>query len=135
MTNQIEVALPSGAKLKITISPFAEAKALHKAVLKEIKHIPMSNTTQLGEIVKNFFCDGFTSPEIEQCLAECFKRVQYCDKRGELKIDKDTFEPLEAREDYAKACIAVVEENIRPFAKSLYAEYVKYLSILGKNLS
>ncbi len=118
-----EVVLPSGAKLKIYPASFEIAKALYQAVLKEAKTIPFTGQTEMANVYKDLFCVGFSSKEIEAALWACFLKVQYCDSRGELKIDKDTFEPIEARGDYVTVCMEVAKENIAPFVKSLYAEY------------
>lgn len=119
-----EVILPSGAKLKITPSPFAVAKNLYQAILKEFKNINLDSKTDLATLYKDLFCIGFSSPDIEKCLGECFKRCTYND----LKIDDNTFEPLSSRDDYMNVCIEVAKENVLPFGKSLYAEYQRILS-------
>lgn len=114
-----EVALPSGAILKIQVAPFGDAKALYQAVLEELRAIPMSAATDIAAALKDIACAGFSSKKIEARLDECLKRCLFND----LKIDKDTFEPLDRRGDYIPMCIAVMKENILPFAKGLYAEY------------
>lgn len=128
-----EIKLPSGAVLKITPSPFSDAKALYQALLKEAKHIHFNSKAEMSEVFKDFFCLSFSSPEVEARLWECLKRCQYCDKRGDLKIDKDTFEPVEAREDYTKVCAEVTKENVLPFVKSLYVEYETALAMTAKS--
>lgn len=118
-----EIGLPSGAKLKITPASFELAKGLYQSVLKEAKSVQFATKTEMANVYKDLFCVGFSSKEIEAALWACFPKVQYCDSRGELKIDKDTFEPIEARGDYVTVCMEVAKENISPFVKSLYAEY------------
>lgn len=122
--------MPSGAILKITPSPFADAKALYQAILKELKLIHMDSKTEMVNIYKDLFCSGFASEEIEKKLWVCFKRCTYNGGAGDLKIDESTFEPVERREDYMSACIEVAKENVFPFAKSLYAEYQRALSTI-----
>lgn len=117
-----EVKLPTGAVLKVTPAPFADAKALYQAVLDEVKPLSIAGKPEV-EMYKDLFCAGFSSKKIEAALWECFKRCQYCDQRGDLKIDKDTFEPVESRDDYLTVCMEVAKENLAPFVKSLYAEY------------
>lgn len=126
-----EVKLPSGAKLKITPAPFDDARALYQAVLKELKPISIAGKPDV-ELYKDLFCAGFASKEIEDALWVCFARVQYCDTRGDLKIDKDTFEPVKARDDYMQVCMEVAKENILPFVNSLYAEYGRFLAEMQK---
>lgn len=124
-----ELKLPSGATLKLSPAPFGDAKALYQAVLEEMKSVEVSSTTDLASLFKNLACVGFSSKKIDACLWECFKRCLYND----LKIDKDTFEPVEARDDYMLVSIAVAKENILPFVKSLYAEYQQFLSMTEKS--
>lgn len=119
-----EVKLPSGATLKIQVSPFAISKALYQALLRELKDLPVNTGMEMASIFKDLFCIGFASPAIEACLWECFKRCTYNGGNGDLKIDDQTFEPVERRDDYMKVCVEVARENVIPFAKSLYAEYV-----------
>jgi hypothetical protein len=125
-----EITLPSGAVLKINVAPFADAKALYQAVLEEFKSVHVDSKTDMSSVFKDFACSGFSSKKVEACLWECFKRCQYNRGNGDLKIDKDTFEPVEAREDYVTVCMAVAKENILPFMKSLYAEFHPLLAMI-----
>lgn len=118
-----EVKLRSGNALKISEVPFAEAKALNQVLMREIRGVKFSGKEEFGELMKNLFAIGLSSPAIDQELWNVFKRVQYCDKRGELKIDKDTFESAEARADYVEVCRAVIEEVCGPFLNGLYVEF------------
>lgn len=116
----IEKDLPSGSKLKITVAPFAEARALYQAVLEELSGLRVDPHEEMDvNLFKNMFCVGLSSKKIENALNVCMKRVLIDDK----KIDENTFEPLEKRQDYIPACFEVAKENIAPFAKSLYAEF------------
>lgn len=124
----IEVKLPSGAVLKVQVAPFAEAKALYQAVLEEVKSIQFGGGTDMASLFKDLACIGFSSKKIEKCLEDCMKRCLYND----MKIDKDTFEPVERRDDYFVVCMAIAKENIHPFAKSLYAEYKAFLATTGQ---
>lgn len=120
-----ELTLPSGAVLKIQPAPFAEAKALYQAILEEVKHVQISATSDMTSVFKDLACIGFSSRKIEQALDQCFKRCLY----NNLKIDKDTFEPVEAREDYIVVCVAVTKENITPFGKSLMQEFSQFVAM------
>ena len=111
-----DITLPSGAKLKITLSPFAVSKALYQACLEELKSLKLDPNAEVDlNLFKDLFCAGFSSKRIEQCLDECMKRVHYNDR----KITPETFEPAEAREDYLQVCLEVALTNIRPFMKNL----------------
>ncbi len=125
-----EIKLPSGATLKIHPAPFSVAKALCQAILKESKGISVHSKTDLMSIYKEMFCIGFSSESIEKCLWDCFKRCTYNHGAGDLKIDDQTFEPLNAREDYMTVCMEVAKENITPFTKSLMQEFSRILSTI-----
>lgn len=125
-----EVKLPSGATLKIALPPFEVSWALYQTILREAKTVAIVSKTEMASVYKDLFCIGFSSKEIERDLRECFKFCHYVDKRGELKIDKDTFEPVEARNDYMSVCMEVAKENVLPFVKSLYAEYGTFLTMI-----
>lgn len=125
-----EVKCPSGAILKIQPAPFETARALYQAVLEEAKSIAIGSKTEMASVYKDLFCVGFSSKKIEGCLWECFKKCTYSGTGADLKIDKDTFEPISARQDYMTVCIAVAKETIDPFVKSLYAEYGPFLEMI-----
>lgn len=125
-----EVKLPSGAVLGIEPARFEEAQALYESILKEAKGIMISSKTDMASVYKDIFCVGFSSKEIKDCLWVCFKKCSYNSGKGDLKIDKDTFEPVEARQDYMMVCMEVAKENLAPFVKSLYAEYATLLQAI-----
>ncbi len=121
--------LPSGATLKIQPASFAVSKALYQALLRELKSVQVNTTVEVGNFFKDLFCVGFASADIEACLWECFKRCTYNSGKGDLKIDEQTFEPVACRDDYMKVCVEVAKENVLPFGKSLYAEYLSARSM------
>lgn len=121
-----DVTLPSGSTLKILSIPFSEAKALYQALLEEAKGIAFDAKTDLGSLMKQVFCVGFSSKKVDAALSVCLSRCTYND----LKIDASTFEPLKAREDYSIVCIEVVQDTIAPFTKGLYAEFARLLSTI-----
>ncbi len=127
MQEMREVKMPSGATLKVSMSPFSASKALYQALLREMKGIaiPQKDSPQVESMLKDALCAGFSSPYIEECLWECMKKCTY----NGLKIDVDTFEPAKAREDYIPVCVEVVKDNVLPFAKSLYADYKRFMSM------
>jgi hypothetical protein len=119
-----EVTLPSGAKLKITVSSFAVARDLFQAVSEELKGLHFEHSTEIDiGFFKDLFCTGMASKKIEKCLWECMKKATYND----LRISEDTFEPVEAREDYIPVMLEVAKENLVPFTKSLYASFGEVL--------
>jgi len=131
-----EITLKSGAVLKITLSPFAESRALYQAILEELKPLNIGGEKEFSQLFKDLVCTGFSSRKVEFCLETCFKRCTYKginDKDG-LKIDKDSFEKEENRQDYIPVCIEVIKENIMPFLKGLFVEYRQFLALIEKNL-
>jgi len=127
----IEVKLPSGSKLKIQPADFETARALFKAVLSEATKTQVSwkGGVDVNQF-KDLFCIGFSSDLIEDRLGACMSTVLYNNGKGDLKIDKDTFQDPKAREDYLPVCWEVAKANISPFLKSLYAEFGKIFEIL-----
>lgn len=115
-----EVNLPSGAKLVIQLAPFAASKALYQAVLEEGARIKIdSGDLTDANMFKDVFCTALSSKKIESALWECMKRCTY----NGLKIDAETFEKEDARQDYVDTCLEVAKDNIHPFVKHLYARY------------
>jgi len=124
------IHLPSGAVLKLGHTPFEESYALNEAFLKELKKIKFDSETEMSVVFKDVFCVGFSSPKIKKALWTCFKRCIYSSEKGDLKIDKDTFEPVEAREDYITVCMEVAKHNIGPFVKTHFSELSQVLDKL-----
>lgn len=123
----VEVKLPSGKVLKIQVAPFADSKALYQAFLEEVKGLRMDPTTEMDvNLWKDLLCLGLSSKKIEGALDPCLKRCLY----GGLRIDNDTFEPVECRDDYFTVCFEVAKENILPFTKSLSQKYAHILDKL-----
>lgn len=124
--------LPSGAELEINLSPFSISKSLYQAVLDELKSLKVDANTELDiNFFKDVFCVGLSSKKIEFALDECMKRAIY----NGLKIDKDTFEPAAAREDYIAVCFEVAKVNLIPFTKNLFAQYSPALEKLKSSLA
>lgn len=119
-----EITLPSGAKLKITLSPFAVSKALYLAALEEIQLVKLDANAEIESIFKDLFCLGFSSKKIEAKLADCMKRVTYNDQH----ITEDTFEPENARQDYMAVQFEVALANILPFTKDLTAQLRRFVA-------
>lgn len=127
-----EVKLPSGATLKISVAPFEDAKNLYQAMLEELKALKLDPNADVDvNLYKDLLCAGLSSKKIEACLKKCLERVTIDD----LKIDSQTFEPVEKRDDYLTVCFEVAQDNVQPFMKSLYAQYGRILvtirSVLG----
>lgn len=114
------IKLPSGTELKITPGDFESSRDLFQAVLEEGKGLKLDPMAEIDvNLFKDLFCVGFSSKKIEKSLWKCMEKCLY----NEMKIQKDTFEPLDARQDYMTVCIEVGKANIMPFMKSLSAQY------------
>lgn len=126
-----KVKLPSGAELTIQPAPFADAKNLYQSLLRELKSVRIDSEMQMVHLYKEIFCAGFSSPHIEECLWKCMERCTYDNgKTGALKIDKDTFEPVSAREDYMTVFTEVTKDNVSPFVKTLFADYKQFSQMI-----
>lgn len=118
------IKLPSGAELSIDVAPFADARALYQACLEEGKILRLDPTAEVdANLFKDLLCTALSSKKIEAAITKCMERALY----NKLKITNDTWEPVEARDDYMTACLEVAKENILPFTKSLYAQYAGLL--------
>jgi hypothetical protein len=121
-----DLKLPSGRTLHIQVAPFRPAKALYQAFAEECKTLKMDPESELdANLFKDLLCTALASKKIEGCIWDCFKTVTIDD----LKIDDDSFEPVEARDDYFTVCLEVARDNLLPFAKSLLQQYS---AVLGK---
>lgn len=124
--------LPSGAELKVTLAPFADSRALYQAVLAEMKGLKLDPKQEIDATFwKDVFCTILSSKKIERAIWKCMTRATYCG----LKIDENTFEPKEARDDYFYVMKEVAKENLLPFTKSLGAEYSAILENLKPSLA
>jgi hypothetical protein len=123
-----EVTLPSGRVLTVNPAPFHDAKKLYQAIGGEALRVQIIGEDDLSETIKNVICLGSSSLAIEQALNPCMKRCLY---QG-VKIDDRSFEPEEAREDYLDICVEVAKENLRPFTKSLFAQFKGLLGLVGR---
>lgn len=124
-----EVLLSSGAVLKIGNIPFEDANNLKKAVMRELKSISVLSTRQLMDLYKDYLCTALASEDVERCLWECMKRCIYNRGSGDLKIDKETFQPSESRIDFTEVQMEVAVDCLTPFGKSLFAALQRMLEM------
>lgn len=127
----IERKLPSGAKLEITVADFATSKKLYMVVAEEALRLRVSSSAEMEAVIKDLLCLAVSSEKIEAAIWACMSRCTY----NGVKVTQDTFEPVEAREDYLAALFEVASENIRPFTKSLYARFREELQKLTSSLA
>lgn len=133
MQERREVILPSGAKLRIQLAPFVVSKNLYQSLLRELKSVEISSDMEMYNVIKDAFCVGFASPDIEKCLWACAATCTYeiapgddtvgTVGSGEVRVTPATFDPLEARQDYMVTLIEVAKDNVGPFTSRLYADF------------
>lgn len=125
-----EVTLPSGAILKIGHTPWEISLALSEAVAEEFKGVAIKSDLEMATIYKDIFCTLFPSKKLKECLWKCFERCTYNSGKGDFRIDKQTFEAEEARQDYFTVCLEVGKQNIAPFVKAHSAGFFHILESL-----
>lgn len=128
-----EIKLSSGSVIQFTDppAPFAESKALYQEICKELVKVKIKEKEDHLNLIKDIICVGLSSPDIEAKLTPCMGRVLY---NGQ-KITADTFEGTKGREDYLDVCYEVIQENIRPFMKNLYAQFSPLLESVKSSLA
>ena len=128
----IKIILSSGAKLEITPLPYLKAWIVSQIVVKEIEKIGL-DTKELKSIdfknlmavdalnFKNPLCAILGSEPIIEAAKTCMERCTY----NSLRIDDDTFERIEARQDFLPVVFSVLKENISPFFANLFSFFTK----------
>lgn len=130
------ITLRSGRDLKINLAPFGSGWRLYQTICREVRGVPLNLEgvdlsaikldlnaqvtpgnipPQAVQIIKDLYCQIVASEPIEKCLWECFAKCLYNNER----IQKDTFEPEEARADFTQIAKEVLIANVAPFLPSL----------------
>lgn len=136
----------SGKMLIINTATTAEVKYLKNALLEELKQYPLGlkllgNTqsifdkqvdfTSVFDFIKNVLISIDISETAENAIFDCLKHCVY-DKTH--KVTQDLFDEVEeAREDYYEIVFACIEENLKPFIKSLVSMWKIHAEKLGKS--
>lgn len=136
----------SGKMLIINTATTAEVKYLKNALLEELKQYPLGlkllgNTqsifdkqvdfTSVFDFIKNVLISIDISETAENAIFDCLKHCVY-DKTH--KVTQDLFDEVEeAREDYYEIIFACIEENLKPFIKSLVSMWKIHAEKLGKS--
>ena len=138
----------SGKTLIINTASTSEAKALKNVIFNEIKKYPLGikllgNTqsifdkqvdfTAVFDFIKDVLISIDTSDEAESVIYDCLKHCVY-DKVH--KVTPDLFDEVEeAREDYYEIMYSCIEENLRPFIKSLISTFsTHYMKLMNNRL-
>jgi hypothetical protein len=122
-----EIPLPSGATLRIHEAPIEASYELYQTILAEVADIDFNvdkEAENLGveSLIKDVLCRGYSSKKVHAAASACFSKCLYNDE----KLDMRTFDPADRRQDLVPVLTAVVEENIAPFAKGLFAVFATY---------
>lgn len=108
-----EFTSSTGTKVAIHEASFKDAIALKNSAQKAFlaQGIALSIETDLMQAI--FALDS--NEEVSKNIFKCLARSTY----GSLKITEETFEPVEARNDYYEIVLACLEVNLLPFFKAL----------------
>jgi hypothetical protein len=120
----MEYETKRGIKVVINEADFTTSMMLRGAVLKSIKNsdinISAIDLEQLNqEAITKLIIEAALSIDCDDKVTDAlFKCLARCTYNGE-KIIRDTFEPVEAREDYYEIVINCLKENLLPFFQPL----------------
>lgn len=131
MEEVVDFNLPSGAMLRFRHPPYTDAEALFRAVAAESVKIPINSQDELFNLTKTHICTVIASEPIQRALWKVMAASTYQDPRGDLKIDRATFEPIAAREDYPVVATEVLQATLAPFGKSLLLVFNRLSSLFG----
>lgn len=132
----------TGNKCIINCASMEDVQRLKQAIFNQLKQSPIGikliggdtsifekelDFTGVIDFVKNTLIGIDTSEEFLDAIYRC---LSYCTYKKVFKIDKALFDNEsvpEAREDYYEILFACVEENLRPFIKSLISTWKTYI--------
>lgn len=124
----------TGNRIVINCAPIKDVLQLKKVIASEIKKNPLGfklkgdnellvdkeiDLANILEFVKNTLLSIDSSDEFDEAIYNC---LRVCTYKTTYRIDKDLFDNPqipEAREDYYEIILSCIEENLRPFLKSL----------------
>lgn len=117
----------NGAEVEIKLASWGETTQLkdsiEQALIKkgfsigDIK-IESLEVEAMGQLLQAIMMVD-SDPEVRNSIFKCLARCLY---NGE-RITQDTFEPLEARENYYEIVIACIKENLSPLVKRLFSKF------------
>lgn len=139
-------ATNTGKRIVINCASFKEVLQLKKALLKELSKHPiglkvLNNSSNLLEkeldftdcidFLKNVLIGADTTQEVETAIFDCLK---HCTFDTTNRIDEGLFDRIpEARDDYYEIIIKCIEENLKPFIKSLISLWKTLTPKLGES--
>lgn len=128
----------TGNKVIINTASFKDVQRLKQVILNEFKKSPIGvkligkdktlfekdiDFTGVIDFIKDTIIGIETSEEFNDAIFAC---LQYCTYKKVYKIDEALFDNEavpEARDDYYEILVACIEENLRPFIKSLISTW------------
>ena len=132
----------TGSAVIINCAPMKSVQKLKQVIFNEIKKSPVGIKLTGGEnslfekeidftgvidFIKDTLIGIDTSEAFNDAIYEC---LQYCTYKKVYKIDEALFDNEavpEAREDYYEIIVACIEENLRPFVKSLISTWKTHI--------
>ncbi len=135
----------TGARVVINPAPFQSVINLKKALLNEIKQnsigLKVSGEGDILEktldfsgcldFIKNILIGAEISDNVQNAIYDCLKSCTY---NTTERINEELFDKLpEAREDYYEIVLTCIEENLKPFIKSLASQWSILAPKLGEN--
>lgn len=130
MDELVKITLPSGAKLEITPADWEISKALYQEIASEAESLVLDPKAEVDvNLWKNIAFRALSSKKIDAQAWACIEGR--CTYNG-VRITKDTFQPLKAREDYLLVMFEVTVVNVSPFMKNLIVRFSgMYREMLG----
>lgn len=126
-----EVKLKSGRVLRLGLAPFRDSKALFDAICLEVKGNSLDPRMEVDiNFIKDTAMGLIASEKVFGCIQVCMAKCLYNGQR----IDEQTFESVEGREDFLEICMHVTKENVLPFMKNLSSKFAPLMKELGLNL-
>lgn len=129
-------------KIVINCAPIKDVQKLKQVIFTEIKKSPIGiklvggdksilekdlDFTGVIDFIKDTLIGIDTSEDFNEAIFQC---LQYCTYKKVYKIDEALFDREdvpEARQDYYEIIFACVEENLRPFIKSLISTWKTHI--------
>lgn len=133
-------------RVVINPAPYKTAIMLKNVLLGEVKNNVLGlkitgktenvlekeiDFTACIDFIKNVLIGADISENINKVIFDCLK---YCTYNTVEVINENLFDKIpEAREDYYEIIIACIEENLKPFMKSLASEWSTLAPKLGES--
>ena len=132
----------TGNTIIINCAPIKTVQRLKQVIFNEIKKSPIGikltggetsifekeiDFTGILDFIKDTLIGIDTSDDFNEAVFAC---LQYCTYKKVYKIDEALFDNEavpEARQDYYEIIFACVEENLRPFIKSLISTWKTHI--------